>query len=199
MSTDRIRRKRSLGKLALLLVPILAGILVDGASEFLKVVAHGATTEWKDYLQWRLGNWSTLFDVPFALGFCVALLVLATLLLDKSVDPRPWVRNVLLVLSLVIVGALEPWTLFHRDELLHAYDGVYRGERLAAVLKALDDSRPIIQVHEDGMRNKFNSHVYCEQNCWLRLTYHVPSLWKTSFVEIDFDSDQRVIRNERIP
>lgn len=198
MSADKARQRRSLGRLALLVVPILAGILVDGASEFLKLVAHGITTQLRDFIQWRIGRWNGLFDAPLALGFCIGLLVLATLLLEKFVDPRPWVRNALLVLSLVIVGALEPWTLFHRDQLLHAYEGVYIGESVADVLTAMDGSPATIQPHENGARNPLDSRVYCEQSCWLRLTYDVPSVWSTQFVEIDFSSDQKVIRKDRI-
>jgi hypothetical protein len=198
MPADKTEQRRPHGRLAMLVVPILAGILLDGASELLKLFAHGITTQLKDYLQWHIGSLSDLFVAPVALGFCLVLLVPATWLLERFVDPRPWVRNVLLVLSLVIVGGLEPWTLFQRNQILHAYNGVYDKEPLADVLQAMDESPLTITPHEDGVRNPPKSYIYCEQDCWLRLTYSVPSLWRTGFVEIDFDSHQEEKRKDRI-
>jgi hypothetical protein len=201
MSTDQNRPKRPLGKLALLVVPILAGVFADGASELLKLVAHGITAQLKDFLYWHVGTWYDLFTGPVALTFCIVFLVAATFLLEKFADSRPWIRNVLLVLSLVIVGAFQPWTLVHRSELLRAFRSVHKGDSVTEVLTKMVDSPATIQAHENGVRNSPSAkyRVDCEQSCWLRLTYDVPSLWATPFVEIDFDADQKVIRTDLIP
>jgi hypothetical protein len=45
---------------------MLAGVFVDGASELLKLVAHGITAQLKDFLHWQIGTWNDLFIAPVA-------------------------------------------------------------------------------------------------------------------------------------
>ena len=59
---------------------------------------------------------------------------------------------------------------------------------------------PIVELHEKGApRIQDSDHLYCDQNCWIRLTYEVPSFWGSGFVAFDFDSDERVIYKHRVP
>jgi len=152
MSADQNRPVPLLGKLALLVVPIVAGVFVDGASELLKLVAHGITAELKDFFHSEIGTWNDLFIAPIALAFSIILLVAATFLLEKFADPTPWIRNVLLVLSLVIAGVVQPWTLFQRGELLRAFHRVHKGRSVTEVLTVMGDVPATIQPHENGVR-----------------------------------------------
>ena len=104
------------------------------------------------------------------------------------------------VTSLVIAGALEPWgVLVRRDQFLKSDDSVKLGDEFGAVKNRFYDN-PLVELHEKGepeIRDSY--HVYCDQNCWIRLTYDVPSFWGSGFVAFDFDSDQRVIYKQRVP
>ena len=112
---DRIGMARLFGSV---LIPITIGVAVDGASEALKFLAHAGKTRLIDASN-GIGAWTDSYVLVLALAACVAILVLAGRTLEKYADPRPWVRNALVVVSLVTVGASEPWSVLpSRDQIL---------------------------------------------------------------------------------
>lgn len=186
MSTDQLPKKRPFVWLA---VPIVAGLLVDGASEGLKFVTHGVSNH-------TIDRELTLAD-PLILVVCIALLVAAILMYERSIEPtKRELRILLLVLSLLIAGALEPWEVFfNRKPILNAYDKVCTGvdkactsvDSLTDVRRKFDPASPRVEFHDYKNLNPKGSHIYCAQGCSARLTYDVPSLWHRPIVYIDFD------------
>jgi hypothetical protein len=189
MSTGQLPEKRPFVRPAIwLAVPIVAGILVDGASESLKFVTHGVSNQTMD-------RELTLAD-PLILVLCIVLLVAAILMYERSIEhTKCEVRILFLVLSLVIVGALEPWAVFfNRKPILDSYDKVCTGvdkctgvDSLTDVQRKFGPASPRVEFHDYKNLNPKGSHIYCAQGCSVRLTYDVPSLWHRSFVYIDFD------------
>jgi hypothetical protein len=185
MSIDQLPEKRTfLGRAIWLGLPIVVGVLVDGASESLKFVARAVSNHIID----RIGF--TLAD-PLVLGLCMLLLGAAILMYEKVIgDTQPLVRSLLLVLSLVIAGALEPWgLLLTRGPILDAYDKVQLGVDSLTDVRRRFPASPLVELHDYKHLNPEGSHIYCAQGCSVRLTYDVPSLWHRPFVYIDFDSD----------
>jgi hypothetical protein len=67
MSMGLSQKKHSFfAQLVWLGVPIIAGVLIDGASESLKFVAHGITNQLKLFLQEDVGFLNDLFVAPLA-------------------------------------------------------------------------------------------------------------------------------------
>lgn len=194
MSTDEVQEKRTFsGRAIWLAVPIVVGVLVDGASESLKYVARAVSNHIFDGIGFTLAD-------PLVLGLCILLVVAATVLYEKVVnDAQPLARSVILVLSLVIVGAFEPWgLLFTRKPILDAYNKVQNGDSLEKVRSQFLAS-PLVEFHDDKNLNFDDSHIYCAQGCFVRLTYDVPSVWHRPFVRIEFDSNQKMNFKEYVP
>jgi hypothetical protein len=180
-------------------VPVSIGVAVDGASEALKFLSHAGRTRLIDAGN-GIGSGTDAYVLLLGLAACVAILVFAGRTLEKYGDPRPWVRNTLIVISLVIVGALEPWgVLLSRDQILKSYDSVNIGDDFGAVKNRFYDN-PLVELREKvEPKIPDSDHVYCDQNCWIRLTYDVPSFWGSGFVAFDFDSNQKVVYKQRVP
>lgn len=148
----------------------------------MKFVARGVSNDIRD-------GFGLTLDDPLALGLCIVLLGAATLMYERVIKrTKPVVRSLLLVLSLVIVGALEPWGFLTRGAILDAYEKVKVGDSLADVRKRFLAS-PLVELHDYKHLNSDDSPIYCAQGCSVRLTYDVPSLWHRPFVYIDFNSE----------
>jgi hypothetical protein len=177
----------ALSKLQRFGVPLVVGILVDGASELLKFAAHHQRQDFEYF---------SLRDVPSALFLwllAIALVGFSAFLLEKFSDRKPLIRTVLLVLSLTLVGALDPWSVLSKRELLlEACDRIQTGQSLRDVTKDMF-TEPMVIAHVDN--DQYGSS--CTGDCWLRFTYDIPKLWGSEVFQVDFGSNQRVLRTKK--
>jgi hypothetical protein len=85
-------------------VPIACGIAIDYGSDLFKLVTrYERANLWFDMLE-HLIHPSDAWGVLLALTFCVAMIALGTLAMEKWGDSRPAVKTALLIGSLTIIG-----------------------------------------------------------------------------------------------
>ncbi len=91
-------------------VPLLCGIAIDYGSDLFKLVTgYESTHLWFD-LTHGLFHLQDAWDLLLALVFCVAIIAMGTLAIERWGDPRPGVKTMLLVGSLTVIGVFfHPW------------------------------------------------------------------------------------------
>jgi hypothetical protein len=85
-------------------VPVLCGVAIDYGSDLFKLVTgYESTHLWFD-LREGLFHLRDAWDLTLALAFCVTIIALGTLAVERWGDPRPGVKTALLIGSLTIIG-----------------------------------------------------------------------------------------------
>lgn len=144
-------------------LPILFGAMIEIACDLLKHVVR----------YFRRGAWQelTAADTRIGLGVAILLVVASIWVLDawKWADPRRWVRTVLLLLSVILAGILNPFEFAFRDSLLRGFDKAEKGQSMDSVLHGFEYGDPLVEPHRDG-----GNPADCARNCWTRISYGLP-------------------------
>jgi hypothetical protein len=161
-----------------LVIPLAAGILIDGASELVKKAAHYQREQFE-------GTGRDFLGALFLWALAIGIVALSTYLFEKFSDPDPIVRNVLLFVALVLVGGSELWEVLLRDEMVKAYGQIQVGWSLHQINRIVTEE-PLVVSHDES----FGS---CTGKCWLTLSYRIPTLWGRRYFDVDLDKDLVVI------
>ena len=89
-------------------VPIPCGIAIDFGSELFKLVTNYESTHlWFDIRE-HLFHLSDAWDLLLALAFCITIIAMGTLAVEKWGDRRPAVKTALLIGSLTLTAMFLP-------------------------------------------------------------------------------------------
>jgi hypothetical protein len=89
-------------------VPFACGVAIDYGSELFNWVTNYESTHLFFDIREHLFHPSDAWDLLLALGFCIAIIALATLAIEKWGDRRPAVKTTLLIASLALGAVFLP-------------------------------------------------------------------------------------------
>jgi hypothetical protein len=109
----------------------------------------------------------------------------------KWAHPTWWVRTGILLAALIATGIVDPVGSAFREDLLAGFDKAQPGQTMKQVLDQIHYASPsLVAPHEDDNKDAMG----CVGDCWIRLTYEVPAIFGRRWLDIDFDSDEKMIR-----
>jgi len=174
-------------------VPLIGGFVMECACDLLKLAVHYFSTTILPDIQ--LGVWSEVRDpyTWFALACCILLVAGLMRILEvwKWAHPSWWVRTGILLVALIATGIVDPIGSAFRKDLLAGFDKAQPGQNMKLVLDRIRYASPSLVVpHEDNSKDSLG----CVGDCWIRLTYEVPAIFSRRWLDIDFGSDEKMIR-----
>jgi hypothetical protein len=162
-------------------------VFIELASECLRFVAQQMWLEVKWHNSGVPWDWGKLKIGTIVIGFCIVAIAAAVFFLESKIDLKG--RIWLLITALAIVGALEPGQLLKRETLLHEFKSIHTGQDRATVRNTIMEEPWLVEEHNNSPRYP---DLDCADNCSMRMTYQLPSLWTVQDFRITFGSDGKV-------